>query len=64
MLSTVSDIGFSMIKAYMGDKNTMQKFDLGGYFVTLSQICTSQSIIATIETEFAVNRIIKELNKY
>ena len=63
-IATVSDIGYSMIKAYMGDKNTMQKFDLGGYIVTLAQICKSQSFIAAMNTKYQVEKIITELNNY
>ena len=63
-IATVSDIGYSIIKAYLGDKNTMQKFDLGGYIVTLAQICKSQSFIATMNTKYQVDKIITELNNY
>ena len=63
-IATVSDIGYSMIKAYMGDKNTMQKFDLGGYIVTLAQICKSQSFIAAMNTKYKVDYIISEFNNY
>lgn len=63
-IATVSDIGYSMIKAYLGDKNTMQKFDLGGYIVTLSQICKTQSFIAAMNTKYRVNHIISEFNNY
>ena len=58
--STVSDIGYSMFTAYMGDKNTMRKFDLGGYLVTLYQICHSSNVISEIEREFYTKRIIEE----
>ena len=63
ILSTVSDIGYSMFTAYMGDKNTMRKFDLGGYLVTLYQICHSSNVISEIEREFYTKRIIEELKK-
>lgn len=63
-IATVSDIGYSMIKAYLGDKDTMQKFDLGGYIVTLAQICKSQSFIAAMNTKYQVDKIITELNNY
>lgn len=62
-LSTVSDIGYSMFTAYMGDKNTMRKFDLGGYLVTLYQICHSSNVISEIEREFYTKRIIEELER-
>ena len=61
--STVSDIGYSMFTAYMGDKNTMRKFDLGGYLVTLYQICYSSNVISEIEREFYTKRIIEEFEK-
>lgn len=61
-LSTLSDIGFSIFKAYMGDKNTLRKFDLGGYIVTLYQICHSSNVIASIESEFYTKKIAKEFN--
>lgn len=61
--STVSDIGYSMFTAYMGDKNTMRKFDLGGYLVTLYQICHSSNVISEIEREFYTKRIIEEFEK-
>ena len=61
--STVSDIGYSMFKAYMGDKNTMRKFDLGGYLVTLYQICHSSNVISEIEREFYTKRIVEEFEK-
>ena len=56
--STISDIGYSMFTAYMGDKNTMRKFDLGGYLVTLYQICHSSNVISAIEREFYTKKII------
>lgn len=58
--STISDIGYSMFTAYMGDKNTMRKFDLGGYIVTLYQICNSSNVISAIEREFYTKKIIEE----
>lgn len=60
--ATVSDLGYSMFTAYMGDKNTMRKFDLGGYLVTLYQICHSSNVISAVEREFYTNKIITELN--
>lgn len=63
VFSTISDIGYSMFTAYMGDKNTMRKFDLGGYFVTLYQICHSSNVISAIEREFYTKRIIEEFEK-
>lgn len=63
-IATVSDIGYSMIKAYLGDKNTMQKFDLGGYIITLSQICKTQGFIAAMNTKYKVDYIISEFNNY
>lgn len=58
--STISDIGYSIFTAYMGDKNTMRKFDLGGYIVTLYQICHSSNVISAIEREFYTKKIIEE----
>lgn len=62
-LSTVSDICYSMFTAYLGDKNSMRKFDLGGYLVTIYQICHSQNVISAIEREFYTTKIIEEFNK-
>ncbi|WP_298616424.1 hypothetical protein [uncultured Odoribacter sp.] len=63
ILATVSDIGYSIFTAYMGDKNTMRKFDLGGYLVTLYQISHSSNVISAIEQEFYTKKIIEQLNK-
>lgn len=63
ILATVSDIGYSIFTAYMGDKNTMRKFDLGGYLVTLYQISHSSNVISAIEREFYTKKIIEQLNK-
>lgn len=63
LFSTVSDIGYSIFLAYMGDKNTMRKFDLGGYLVTLYEISNSSNIISKIEREFYTKKIITEFNK-
>ena len=52
-----------MFTAYMGDKNTMRKFDMGGYFVTLYQICHSSDVISAVEREFYTKRIINEFKK-
>lgn len=41
----------------------MRKFDLGGYLVTLYQICHSSNVISEIEREFYTKRIIEELKK-
>ena len=62
LFSTVSDLGYSLFTAYMGDKNTLRKFDLGGYLVTLYQICHSSNVISAIEAEFYTKKIIDELN--
>lgn len=61
--STLSDLGFSLFTAYMGDKNTMRKFDLGGYMITLYQICHSSNVISAIEREFYTKIIINEFDK-
>ena len=63
LFSTVSDIGYSMFLAYMGDKNAMRKFDLGGYIVTLFQISHSFNIISEIEREFYTKKIIDTFNQ-
>ena len=63
LLATSSDIGYSLFLAYMGDKNTMRKFDLGGYLVTLYQISHSSNVISAIEREFYTKRIIEKLNE-
>lgn len=63
LLATSSDIGYSLFLAYMGDKNTMRKFDLGGYLVTLYQISHSFIVISAIEREFYTKRIIEKLNE-
>ena len=58
LFSTCSDLGYSLFMAYMGDKNTMRKFDLGGYLVTCYQISHSSKVISEIESEFYINKII------
>ena len=63
MFSTCSDLGYSLFLAYMGDKNTMRKFDLGGYLVTLYQISHSSNVISAVEREFYTKKIISEFNK-
>lgn len=63
LLATSSDIGYSLFLAYLGDKNTMRKFDLGGYLVTLYQISHSSNVISAIEREFYTKRIIEKLNE-
>lgn len=63
LFSTCSDLGYSLFMAYMGDKNTMRKFDLGGYLVTCYQISHSSKVISEIESEFYINKIMNELNK-
>lgn len=63
LFSTVSDIGYSMFIAYMGDKNAMRKFDLGGYIVTLFQISHSFNVISEIEREFYTKKIIDKFNQ-
>lgn len=62
LLATTSDIGYSLFLAYMGDKNSMRKFDLGGYLVTLHQISNSSNVISAIERDFYVNKIIDKFN--
>lgn len=64
IFATVSDLGYTMLKAYLGDKNAMAKFDLGGYIVTLYQISHSSSVISAVEREFYTKKIIDELNNY
>ena len=61
LLATTSDIVVTLFSAYEGDKNAMRKFDLGGYLVTLNQLCHSTNVIVSIEREFYVNKIIKEI---
>lgn len=63
LFSTISDLGYSLFTAYMGDKNTMRKFDLGGYIVTLNEISHNSRIISAIEREFYTKKIIESFNK-
>lgn len=63
LVATYTDIGLTLCSAYLGDKNALRKFDLGGYAVTLSEIINSHSVIAAIESEFFVNGIINILNQ-
>ena len=63
ILATMSDIGFSLFLAYTGDKNTMRKFDLGGYLVTLHQISHSTKVHCEIEQEFYVKKIINKFKE-
>lgn len=62
IFATVSDLGYTLFKAYLGDKKAMAKFDLGGYLVTLYQISHSTNIIMAVEQEFYTKRIIEKLN--
>ena len=62
-LATASDLAYSLFLAYMGDKNTMRKFDLGGYIVTLHSISKNSNVISSIEREFYTKKIIDKLNE-
>ena len=62
IFATASDLGYTLLKAYLGDKKAMAKFDLGGYLVTLYQISHSTNIIMAVEQEFYTKRIIEKLN--
>ena len=62
IFATASDLGYTLLKAYLGDKKAMAKFDLGGYLVTLYQISHSTDIIMAVEQEFYTKRIIENLN--
>lgn len=62
-LSTVSDLAYSLFLAYMGDKNAMRKFDLGGYLVTLQSIYENSNVISSIEREFYTKKIIDAFNE-
>lgn len=62
-LATVSDIAYSIFLAYMGDKNAMRKFDLGGYLITLQSISENSNVISSIEREFYTNKVIDAFNE-
>lgn len=62
LFATASDLAYSLFLAYSGDKNTMRKFDLGGYLVTLYQITHSSKVISEIEREFYVKKMIDKFN--
>ena len=62
-LATVSDLAYSLFLAYMGDKNAMRKFDLGGYLITLHSISENSNVISSIEREFYTNKIIDAFNE-
>lgn len=62
-LSTVSDLAYSLFLAYMGDKNAMRKFDLGGYLVTLKTISENSNVISSIEREFFTHKITDAFNE-
>jgi hypothetical protein len=55
--ATVSDLAVSLFLAYNGDKNALRKFDLGGYLVTIYQICKSSKVINEIESEFYIHKV-------
>lgn len=62
-LAIASDLAYSLFLAYMGDKNAMRKFDLGGYLVALQSISENSNVISSIEREFHTNKIIDAFNE-
>ncbi len=62
-LSIFSDIAYTIFLAYIGDKNALRKFDLGGALVGCYQICHSVCIIKAIEAEFIMNKVIKSIQQ-
>lgn len=62
-LATFSDIAYTIFLAYIGDKNALRKFDLGGTMVSCYQICHSVSVIKAIEAEFITSKIIESIKQ-
>lgn len=62
-LATFSDIAYTIFLAYIGDKNALRKFDLGGAMVGCYQICHSVSVIKAIEAEFILNKVIESIKQ-
>lgn len=60
--ATFSDIAYTLFLAYIGDKNALRKFDLGGAVVGCYQICHSVSVIKSIEAEFYMSKIYESMN--
>lgn len=62
-LATFSDIAYTLFLAYIGDKNALRKFDLGGAMVGCYQICHSVSVIKTIEAEFIMSKVLESIEQ-
>lgn len=62
-LATLSDIAYTMFLAYIGDKNALRKFDLGGAIVGCYQICHSVSVIKAIEADFILCKVIESIEQ-
>lgn len=61
-LATFSDIAYTLFLAYIGDKNALRKFDLGGAIVGCYQICHSVRVIRAIEAEFYISKLYQSMN--
>lgn len=62
ILAAGCDIAYTLFLAYMGDKNALRKFDLGGTIVSCRQICKSEAVIRAVEAEFYMNKILESIN--
>lgn len=60
--ATFSDLAYTIFLAYIGDKNALRKFDLGGAIVSCYQICHSVAVIREIEAEFYMSKIYESMN--
>lgn len=61
-LATFSDLAYTIFLAYVGDKNALRKFDLGGAIVSCYQLCHSVAVIRAIEAEFYMSKIYESMN--
>lgn len=52
LIATTSDVLQTAIRAYIGDKESINNFDLGGFLVTLYRLCTDTEFIQSVKEEF------------
>lgn len=65
IIATTSDVVQTAIRAYIGDKNAIKNFDLGGFLVTIYRLITDTKYILKIKEEFIFNewnRIVESKN--
>lgn len=65
IIATTSDVVQTAIRTYIGDKNAIKNFDLGGFLVTIYRLITDTKYILKIKEEFIFNewnRIVESKN--